>query len=191
MKIGIAVPCHVNDQSYLKYCLNSIQNLDSKPECVLVNINKGEKTMKQLITEMYDQVLEDCDVVLRCDADFHLFPHILKYIDEKQVVTFLPLVKKPYVLSFMLHRILLSKRTWSGCYSLPRKIWKQIKTKFDGTDTSIALAVRKWKIKSFQYYILRPYVASHTSELLSSFSLRKRIIWQLIRMKAVKIDARV
>jgi len=187
--VGIAIPCYIKDLKFLEVCLSSVEHLDPSPSSVAIDVNEGERTLREIRAELFDSLFNDgCDVVLQCSCDFYLFPHILKYVSEKDVVTFTPLAKQFYDLTFTIHRLLISQLTWSGCYSLPKKIWlNRVKQSFDGSDTSVSKNIEKWKVKSFQYYLLRPYQKTTTKKLLASFPLWKRLLWQLMRFKAVKI----
>ena len=189
MKVGIAIPCHIDDKRFLDVCLSSIRNLEPQPFDVWIDVNKGERTLREIRGFLFDSLFNDgCDVVLQCSCDFHLFPHILKYVSEKQVVTFTPLAKRLYDVTLAMHRLLMPRRTWTGCYSLPKKIWfETVKPSFDGSDTSVSKAIEKWKVKSFQYYLLRPYQKKTTRISVASFLLWKRLVWQLLRFKAVKL----
>lgn len=189
MKVGIAVPCHINDIRLLNVCLSSISKLDPQPFDVSIDVNKGEKTLREIRAGLFDSLFDEgCDVVLQCSCDFSLFPHILKYVSETKVVTFTPLAKRFYDLTLAAHRLLLPKTTWTGCYSLPKKIWfETVKPSFDGYDSSVSKAVKKWKVKSFQYYLLRPYQKKTTRISLAAYPLWKRLVWQLLRFKAVKL----
>lgn len=190
LKIGIAIPCHKRDEKYLPYCLQSVYNLNPKSYKLDVKINEGLPSMQQILTDLYDGLFKKgCDVILRTDVDFLLFPHILKGVDANRVTTFLPLNRKLYDIIFYLHK-LSPLKTWSGCYSIPKDLWtNKIKQRFDGTETSVRKSAGKWKTGGFAYYALRPYVHKHTVEMLKTFSLPKRIVWQLIRFKAVRMDA--
>lgn len=187
--MGIAIPCYIDDIEFLKVCLSSIANLDPQPFHIEIDVNEGKKSLRQIRGGLFDSLFsEGCDAVLQCSSDFYLFPHILKHISEREVVTFTPLTRKVYDVTFALHRLFLPRSTWSGCYSLPKNVWfETVKASFDGFDSSVSKAVKKWKVKSFQYYVLRPYQEKTTKILVASFPLWKRLLWQLLRFKAVRL----
>lgn len=157
LKIGIAIPCHVNDKRFLPFCLYSIANLNPPPYTYLVDINRGEGGLKSIRTRLFEQLFETCDIVLQCDVDFYLFPDILSYVDEKRVTSFCHLTRK-FVDVIKIIARLISRNPWTGCYSIPKSIWHKIKTSpsWDGTDTSIQKIVGNYKfVYTPKYYIMR------------------------------------
>ena len=171
MKVGIAIPCHVNDQRYLRNCLRAIGELNPSPYCYYVSMNKGEESMRMIRSDMFDRLFSCCDVVLNCDVDFLLYPHILKYVSEDLVTSFAQRERNSsdFIQSFV--RIFWSCG-WSGCYTIPRDEWfYKVRNHFDGTDTSIKNAVSKYKfVRRPCYTAIRPR---------NTFSLRRSVIRRL------------
>jgi len=194
MEIGIAVPCHESDVQLLGVFGSGLSRLKPQPSSIYININDGSEGMRKIVSSTFSQLFDEgCDVVLKASVDFYLSEHILAHVRDDMVVSFTPLAFKLFDFTFALHRILMPSRTWSGCYSIPKQIWYRIQDEFDGQDTSIMKAAGKWKVKSFQYRLLRPYREDdeyqrmRMKKLLRSFPLWKRLLWQLIRFKAVKL----
>lgn len=170
MKIGVAVPCSIKDLQYLPYCQNSIFHLDPAPYKVDVFVNNlGD--LRKVRNTLFDRMFADgCDVVLMCDADFHLFPHILRDVRSDVVTSFAQLEKK--VFSDWQQAIvrMLWRKNWSGLYSLPKQLYyDRIRDTWDGLDTSIHNLCRdKYVfIKKFSYFALRP---------TNTFSIQKRLL---------------
>ena len=187
MKVGIAIPCHERDIRFLKKCLNSIQNLDLQAHYVTLNINRGERTLKQIRTDMFNHVFKSgCDVALQCSSDFYLFPQILRYVDTVKVTTFPFLARRPS--DFFTVLLTLLGRGWTGCYSVPRDIWfSQLRDNWDGNDSSILNLVGRKNVVSIKrpcYYAMRPWQPSAVSKTLSHKSLLKRVWWMATRLKA-------
>lgn len=188
MEIGIVTPCHVNDQAFLRKCKESIANLNPQPFCHIVNINKGEQSLKQIRTDLFDAAFEKgSDVVLQCSADFWLFPKILAHV-RKEVVTSFANLNNRFLSDMMLTGLrLIYPRSWTGCYSLPKEVWEQqVKPAFDGNDTSVHLVLGKRNyvfVRSPLYYAMRPWRRETTKTLLANMSLKRKIHWKLTRLK--------
>lgn len=189
MKIGIAVACHERDRAFLQCLGESLTRALTRTPVttrVLININKGEKSLKDIKTDIFDYLFEQagCDVVLNVDADFYLFPHILKHVSSKQACSFAELKRRPTDLLMTLIR-LVYPGSWSGCYSLPYHIWQRVKPNFDGTDTSVKRALQgQWKfIRRFCYYDLRPYRAGSVKVSIDRRGLLSRIFYRFSRLQ--------
>jgi len=156
LKVGVAIPCHVDDKPFLLKCLQSVRALQPKAFDVSVNINRGEKSLKEIRTRLFDSLFAlGCDAVLSCDADFYVFPQILKHISATHVVSFAQLEKNLSDIPIMLIR-LFYPRSWSGLYSLPKHEWLRIKDLWDGTDTSVKQLCPNYRfVKRPMYYALR------------------------------------
>lgn len=188
MKIGIATPCHVDDQAYLRECLSSISNLRPQPFAHLININHGESSLHKIRTDLFDGLFDnvECDIVLSCDADFWLFPKILSYIERKIATDFCCLERRFFADLIMAGIHLVYHASWSGCYALPKEIWKkEIKPSWDGTDPSVKdILGRNYKfVKRPLYYALRPWRSETTDPFLASMSVLQRIKWKMIRLR--------
>jgi hypothetical protein len=157
IKIGIAIPCHINDKHFLPFCLQAIANLDPPPHTYLVDLNRGEGGLKGIRTRLFDKLFETCDVVLQCDVEFYLFPDILSYVHEKKLTSFCHLTRSFVDIIKVIARF-LSRNPWTGCYSLPKHLWQKVKAspKWDGTDTSVKKIVGEYIfVHSPKYYLLR------------------------------------
>ena len=185
LKIGLAIPCHVKDLSFLKVCLNSIKHLSPQPYKVEVNVNEGQQSLKDIRSELFDLLFEEgCDVVLSCDSDFWLFPTILQHVKRDIPVSFAELKRSFSDLPMTIIR-LFWRGSWSGCYSLPRNVWQyQIKGFWDGTDGSVKKLLKGNYsfIRKFQYYDLRPFRRESVDFVLANKSLGKRLFWRLTRL---------
>lgn len=192
MQIGIATPCHVSDQGYLRKCISAITRLQPQPFNHVVDVNAGEHSMKQIRERLYDETFKQgAEVVLACSADFFLFPHILSHIRPDQVTDFcaleLPFSQRflPDMIAAMIH--LVYRGSWSGCYALPRDIWEEtVKPSWDGTDGSIKkiLGVGNYHfVKHPQYYAMRPWRKETTNPLLAQMPLASRMKWRLLRVR--------
>lgn len=186
-KIGVAVPCHIRDLKYFRRCLYSVRQLNPQPCEVAVDINDGNKSMAEIRSGLFNRLFQNCDVVLNCSADFYLHPSILQHVRRDSLVSFTPLFRRRFDFWNTLH-CLFRRKSFSGCYSIPRRLWRKIEGKFDGEDDTVAKLCGSWQTVAWQYTLLRPYQDSTTSKMLGNFSLVKRLWWQLSRMKAVKID---
>lgn len=186
-RVGVVVPCHESDRRIFQLCKASVDQLSPSPDVFRVCFNDGREGLRKVVSGLFDEAFRTCDVVLKASADFYLSPHILEYVSERRVVSFTPLSGQLFDLSFAVHRLLLPGRTWSGCYSLPRDVWLRVRSSFDGSDGSVMRMVGEWKVKSFQYRLLRPYRVETTRKLLREMGLPKRLLWQLMRFKAVKL----
>lgn len=184
MKVGIAVPCFQADLPNLYRCLESIRKLKPQPYRVLVHFNFG-LDLKTIRTELFDSLFSmGCDVVLNCDADFHLFPDILKHVRRDKVVSFNQLERRVADVPVTLVKLFYPK-SWTGCYSIPKHVWYgKVRGLWDGTDTSVKQLAGQYMFeKRFCYYALRPWQTSTTAQLLSKMSLPKRFLWSLMRMR--------
>jgi hypothetical protein len=146
--IGVCVPCLVRDKKILeKYCLPSIQNLDPLPINVVIDLNEGAKGgLKEIKERMYNRAFYDldCEVILHSDCDFYLFKDILKHVKDDILVDFGGVNKAPFSSILKLTYRQIVRKPWTGCYSLPKKIWeKKIinDEKWDGSDYSIKQCV--------------------------------------------------
>jgi len=186
VKIGIAVPCHIDDLDFLKKCLFGISQLNPKPYRVEIDVNKGERSLREIRESLFDKLFsKGCDVVLQCSADFYLFPKILKYVQRERIVTFSFLV---YRISDLTTTILvLLGRGWTGCYSIPRDVWfNKIRDKWDGTDGSIRKLVRKGEYVSIKkpcYRAMRAWRISTLRVELAKMTLLKRFWFMFTRLK--------
>lgn len=187
MKIGIAIPCHVDDRLYLEECLKSVANLDPQPFCHLINLNRGEISLKQIRSNLFDELFDkQCDVVLNCSSDFWLFPHILAHVRRDIVSDFCSLQNRLLadVISTGIH--LFYPDCWTGCYSLPINVWKEtIKPSWDGSDGSIKQILgRNYKfVKKPLYYAMRPWRKETTEPFLATMPLLKRLKWRMLRVR--------
>ncbi len=142
MRVGIAIPCHVQDKPYLQECLGTIANLNPEPHRVLINMNNGNQSLQTIRTQLYDELFTDCQVVLQCCADYHLFPDILKHIHPSKVTSFNRLNRGLTDIPRLILHILQDLRrgrSWTGCYSIPKHLWKTVRNHpvWDGTDHSL------------------------------------------------------
>jgi len=181
-KIGIAIPCHVNDKKLLPVCLQAVENLNPPPHTYLVDLNKGEGGLRGIRTRLFDKLFETCDVILQCDVDFYLFPDILSHVRKRKVTTFCHLTQSFGDIFKVIARF-LSRNPWAGCYSLPKAVWQKIKVsyKWDGTDTSVQKIVGDYVfVYTPKYYLLRR--SPHRIQVaLSDKSLFNRIKDLLLR----------
>lgn len=182
VKIGIAVPCHLNDKHFLETCLQAINDLDPPPYTYLVDLNKGEGGLKGIRTRLFDKLFKSCDVVLQCDVEFYLFPDILSHVRERKVTSFCHLTRSVIDIIKVIARF-LSHNPWTGCYSLPKDVWQKVKTSFrwDGTDTSIQKIANDYAfVYTPKYYILRRS-PRRIQVALSQKSLLEKIRYLLLR----------
>lgn len=142
--------------------------------------------MREIKTDLFDYLFQEahCDVVLNVDADFYLFPHILKYVRFDRAVSFADLKRRPTDLLMALIR-LLYPGSWSGCYSLPYHIWQRVKPSFDGTDTSVKRALQgAYKFeRRFCYYDLRPFQKKSVLDSKVRRGLLSRIFYKFSRLQ--------
>lgn len=201
MKIGIGVAFSFSHYERFWKCFNeSVSKLDPKPDCFLPYFNKrGLERLKEIRSRIYDKLFFDCDcdVVLSCDADFYLFPKILRYVDGKRIVSFcfFPF-DRHYHLSTLLFimlkrsltRLLWKPNAWAGCFSLPRRNWNFIRRHrlWDGTDSSIHRIAKDFMGYSFvllpKYYLLELSSRTSYSHLLDYKPITKRILGEKIRI---------
>lgn len=156
-KVGIAIPCHVNDKKLLPVCLQAVENLDPPPHTYLVDLNKGEGGLRGIRTRLFNKLFETCDVILQCDVDYYLFPDILSYVRKGKVTNFCHLTQSFGDVFKTIARF-VSRNPWTGCYSLPKAVWQRIKMSYewDGTDTSVKKIVSDYVfIYTPKYYLLR------------------------------------
>jgi len=186
MKIGLAIPCLEKDVPYLKGLEESISRLDPPPFVHIINFNDGAKSLEFYRSELFEHLfnIAQCDIVLSVDADFYLFPHILRYVRSDKVVSFADLKLRFTDVPLNLIR-LFWPRSWSGCYSIPAKIWDNIKDQFDGSDTSIKKAIEPNYvfIKRFCYYDRRPYKRESVKGSLLKRSKLSRIFYKFSRLQ--------
>lgn len=156
LKVGVAVPCRVEDKPLLGYCLNSVKHLRPIPFHVAVDINNGG-SLREIRGKLFDFLFESgCDVVLSVDVDFWLFPQILSRVRAERVVSFAQLERNFGDFPQALARLFWG-RSWSGCYSIPKHIWFQIRSRWDGTDTNIKELVGDYRFeRRFSYFALCP-----------------------------------
>ena len=156
LKVGVAIPCLVKDLALLNYSLNSVNLLRPRPYHVAVDINDGG-SLREIRGKLFDFLFsKGCDVVLSCDVDFWLFPNILNYVKRDVVVSFAQLERNLADLPQAFVR-LFWKRCWSGCYSIPKNVWLEIRGCWDGTDTNVKELVGCYRFeRRFSYFALRP-----------------------------------
>ena len=150
-RIGVGVPCHVQDLELLSnYSLPSIFGLDPCPDVIAVNINRGEGGLKKVRADLYETLFHDydCDVLFNMSADMIVFSDALKYVHRNHIVSYGPIFKTPIstiiTLFFRLFTAFCGEKSWRGTYSLPREVWyeKVLGTGlWDGTDSSVRIAV--------------------------------------------------
>jgi hypothetical protein len=181
-KIGIAIPCHVDDKRFLSLCLLSISRLDPPPHKRLVNLNRGEGGLKRIRTELFDELFKTCDVVLQCDAEFYLFPNILSHVQSRRATSFSCLTRGFSDILKIIARF-LSRHPWPGCYSLPTVVWQKVRAspEWDGTDTSVKRITKDYQfVYTPKYYILRRS-PERIQVALSQKSLFGKIRYLLLR----------
>jgi hypothetical protein len=182
IKIGIAIPCYIEDKPFLPVCLQAIANLDPQPHTYLVDLNRGEGGLKGIRTRLFDKLFETCDVVLQCDVEFYLFPDMLSHVREDRVTSFVCLLRKAVDIIKVTARF-LTPHPWSGCYSIPKAIWQKVKAspEWDGTDTSIKKISGDYVfVYTPKYYLLRRS-PRRIQVALSQKSLFRRIRYLLLR----------
>lgn len=182
-KIGLAVPCYTEDIPYLAGLSLSIARLNPYPDKVKIEVNQGP--LKTVREHLFDELFQTCDVVLSADADFYLFPHILRYIRRNQAVSFADLKTRVSDLPISLIR-LVWPHSWSGLYSLPRETWfNQIKPFWDGTDGSIKqlLNGNYHFVKRFSYYDRRPYARASVHACMQQRSFFKKMAYRFLRLQ--------
>ena len=171
MKVGIVIPCHVEDMGLLAYCLNSVKQLSPKPYRVFVDINDAD-SLKEVRVGLFDRLFSvGCDVVVSCDADFYLHRHVLKHVSGRRVTSFAQFEGNLGDLQQAFVR-LFWRRCWSGLYSIPAPLWSRIKELWDGSDGSVhAIVGDDYKfVRRFCYTPLRP---KNTFSILKA--VRKRL----------------
>jgi len=186
LKIGVAIPCLKKDFPYLEVLYESISRLNPPPFMMMINFNEGTKSLKFYRTELFNTLFNKfkCDVVLSVDADFYLFPNILRYVQSDKAVSFAELKLRFSDILLNLIRLFWPK-SWSGCYSLPKKVWEnQVKPFWDGTDSSVKKLLKGNYVfvRKFQYYDLRPYKKEAVDFLLLRKSLARRLFWRFTRL---------
>lgn len=183
MKVGVAIPCHIDDKPLLQDCLESVANLNPQAFLHLVDLNDGKRSLKLLRTALFDSLFDKgCDVVLNCDVDFWLFPQILQYVRHDCVVDFAQLERNFSDVPIMLLR-LFYPQSWSGLYSLPKHEWERIKTSWDGTDTSVKQLCPNYVfVKRPMYYALRSSMGKPDD--FDGKSLFRKVLWMAKRPHA-------
>lgn len=185
MKTCIAVACHNRDKPQLKVLKQSLAKLDPRPKQILIQFNDGSRPMQEIRSSLYDLAfLMGADIILSCDCDFYLLPHILRYTRPDKTVSYCDL-KKRFSDIFTLGIRLFWRGSWSGCFSFPKKVWDQVKPHYDGTDTSFKLALGgKFEfVKRPCYYDLRPFRKSSVRQSLRMKSFPKRVLYHLTRFQ--------
>lgn len=186
LKIGIGIPCLDADRNYLPTCMKGVKELKKYGYEVInyIDINDGTEGLKVVRKRIFNKLFDEgrCDVVLQCDVDFFLMDDILKYIEKDRMVTFTFMKRK--VSTFIeLIKFMISPNTWTGCYSIPRAIWKEIEDKdaFDGNDTSVhrycdLAGIKIKRIRLPKYWVLRPSQKySEQRDFIKSLPFLKRI----------------
>jgi hypothetical protein len=156
-KIGIAIPCYVDDKRFLPTCLHAIDRLEPKAHTYLVDLNRGEDGLKEIRTRLFDKLFATCDVVLNCDTEFYLFPDILSHVRDQKTTSFSFLLRGFSDIIKVVARF-LSRHPWTGCYSIPKSDWNMVRNSslWDGTDTSIQKIVKAYAfVYTPKYYLLR------------------------------------
>lgn len=161
-KIGIGIPCHVRDVGIVRRTLASIDELDPGPYRVKVYVNDGSQGMGYVRRRLFDKLFRDegCDVVLACSADFGLMRGILKHVDPHRVTSFGFLRRHPADVIHVFKRF-ISRRAWSGCYSIPRWVWDRFReVDWDGSDSAIDVWCRSEglevkRVRMPRYWVLR------------------------------------
>ena len=186
LKIGIGIPCLESDRDYLPTCMKGVNELKNYGHDVInyIDINDGKEGLKVVRKRIFNKLFDErsCDVVLQCDVDFFLMDEILRYIEKDRLVTFTFMKRK--VSTFIeLIKFLISPNTWTGCYSIPRDIWKDIENKdaFDGNDTSVhrycdSSRIKIKRVRLPKYWVLRPSQKySEERDFIKSLPFIKRI----------------
>ena len=193
MKIGIGVPCYKEDVDIAeRYVLPSISRLNPQPHKVFIYVN--DCGLKKARTHIFDKLLieGDCDVALQACTDYYFFPKILRHVDPNNVVTFCAMTTTPIVSMSMMVGRNLSKKPWTGCYSIPRQVWKRVREnqKWDGTDSSVQKSLGgNFKYTRFPNYMLRRVNSGHVLSAVSLPDWRNRRFHQraLKMIQALKI----
>ena len=185
-KIGVAVPCYIDDVKFLERCLEAIERLNPQPYLTIIDVNWGSD-LCDVRTKLFNRVFEEgCDVVFQNSADFYLMPDVLKYVSRDKIVSFNPICLRRYDLTFGLyHMLFFSKMGWTGCYSMPKPYWLKYKDKFTGDDGSIWRQVGRFRYDfhlGYGYYNMRPYRKSSIEAYLATLTLPKRLLWRMVRM---------
>ena len=182
MKIGVGVPCHVNDEDLLDRCMTGIRQLDPAPHAIYVHKNRGEGGLKGVRNAMFTELFHECDVVLNCDVDFYLFPDILKHVRGDFVTSFAFLTRSLSDVPQSVARLL--GFGWTGCYSIPKPVFEAIRSTWDGTDTSVKnLALRYRFVKTPKYYVVRAWRPETIRRLHREMPLARRLKWAFTKAR--------
>ena len=192
MRIGVAIPCHVNDIPLLeKYPLPSLSILDPPPDKILILVNDGTKGLKEYRTRLFDKLFleHNCDVVLSACSDY-LFTNkkLMVQINPDKVQDYGRFFSTPLMsLVFTVLRR-MARKPWSSMYSIPRKIWfEQVRDSpvFDGTDGSIPRIVKMDydSHMGINYILMRRNTKGIIQNaLFSTYSQEKHLMKRVIKM---------
>ncbi len=183
MIVGVGTPCLYRDRYILRNLTKSVFNLKKYDNQVIqfVHFNDGTEGLRKAREKVFDSLFGwDCEVVIQASADFYLFPNILTFIEKDRVVSF-TFLKRRISTFIEVIKFLIAPNPWTGCYSIPRKIWVDLKKSemFDGTDTSVNEFCKRNKIvikriRLPKYYVLR--YSDRMIEFAKSLPFHKRIM---------------
>lgn len=192
MRIGIGTPCHLDDVNHLRECRSSILHLDPKPYAHAVDLNQGDRSLREIREDLFDTLIaKGCNVLLQCSSDFYLFPSILKHVRRDVVTDFGMLQVHTSKARFLENFIVTAQHLfyphcWTGCYSLPKEVWlNQVKDSWDGSDGSVREIIgHNYKfVKKPLYYAMRPWRKGSTEQFIASMPLKKRLRWRLLKVR--------
>lgn len=192
MRIGVAIPCLNTDVPLLeKYTLPSLSVLDPPPNKILVLVNDGTGGLKEYRTKLFDKLFLEhkCDIVLSACADYRFTnKKLVTQMNPNKVQNYGRVYNTPLmsILFYVLRR--MTRKPWSGMYSIPKKIWfEQVRDNpvFDGTDGTIPRCVDMDYVSHMgvNYMLMRRNRKGIIQNaLFSPYSLEKHPIKRIVKM---------
>ena len=148
-RVGIGIPCHVNDIELCeRFPLSTISLLEPQPHKVLVCVNEGGQSgLKEIRIALFDKLFlkYNCDIVFSMCVDYRIINrNLMNEAPPDKVMNYGRFFNTPII--GLMHYIArrCTRTPWSSMYSIPRKIWfNDVRDNpvFNGFDGSIPRCV--------------------------------------------------
>ena len=149
LKVGVAIPCHINDvELCFKYPIPSLRLLNPSPHKIIVDINsEGYGGLKGIRTRLFDRLFDvyKCDIILSVCADYRIINrNLLNEMSIDKVMNYGRFFNTPIIglVHYLARRC--TKKPWSAMHSIPREIWfNEVRNNplYTGMDGSVARCV--------------------------------------------------
>lgn len=188
--ITIVIPCRVDkeDIQFARRLLKHLYGLNPRPCHIHVHYNKEGYRAAQI--NAIRKGFLSAPIVVRLAVDVWPVLDFLRYVNVEGVTSFNGLTMTRSDLSLQLIRLLHYSKGWTGLFALDLDTWLRVYDSWNGLDYHMRVLVGRNNYKfvgNMKFKLLRSYEVHKTRELLRNMRKRKRLWWQLSRLRPVKL----